>query len=238
MSNWLSVLEKAKPIRLVKPRTALNSLLQGHDSVVFEHLDDPTRFEQNHALRNMARITERFFGNSQSRSDLIPLVGLLQRNPSLPFYSSADSEIATSGADRRSIGNPVELAVLLAKYGQTLVLDTSMSRPSDAVKLYSSLDVLVGQTGAGLVNMIWMKPGSFVVEVRAPGALFGYPWDDCYKLLAQALKLNYLMVDAQQDWHSDVDTEKLDSSLGQFLPSREHTNGRLASVINRLRGPQ
>jgi hypothetical protein len=157
-----------------------------------------------------------FFPESETKPEGIE-IGVLQRNPSLPFYDSAESEIKSSGAERRSIPNIRDLMVLLDTEARTSIIDTSEASPNDAVSTYSKLRVLVGQYGAGLTNMIWMPRGSLVVELRGPGRLFDEPWDDCYKILAECLGHRYEVLKVQEDWHSPIDSERVGRQIKKLI---------------------
>jgi capsular polysaccharide biosynthesis protein len=146
-------------------------------------------------------------------------IGILQRNRSLPFYNSAESEIKSSGAERRSIPNINELMVLLGTEARTSIIDTSEASPNDAVSIYGKLSVLVGQYGAGLTNMIWMPKGSLVVELRGPGGLNGEPWDNCYNMLAESLGHRFKVLEAQEDWHSPIDSERVGKQIKKLIRS-------------------
>jgi hypothetical protein len=52
--------------------------------------------------------------------------------------------------------------------------------------------------------MIWMDPGSLVIEVCAPGELFSSKLNLCYEKLADALGHRFVRVIAQKNWVSDV----------------------------------
>lgn len=241
MTAWLDYLRTKREVTIIKPRTALNNYLKGQDSVVFLELDDPARFDLSNPLKNIDAILSTFFGCSQyveitetkkgrSKKSLREVgrlrVGVLERKKGLPFYSTQASEAPLSGSERRSIPNIHSLAKRLDKYSelQVEVVDTTLYAPNQAVELYRSTEVLVGQFGAGLTNMVWMAPGSWVIELRGPGRLFGQDWDDCYKNLALQLGHNFISLKAQDDWHGRVRVGDLAQKIYSILTHHKMTD--------------
>jgi len=221
MTPWLENLNALREVSLVKPRTALTLHLRGQENVesnIFEDLDDPRNFSRNEGLNNVQELKRVFFPGSEPNSESMG-IGILQRNSSLPFYNSAQSESKGSGAERRSIPNINELMVLLGTEARTSIIDTSEMSPNDSVSIYSNLNVLVGQYGAGLTNMVWMPKGSLVIELRGPGRLFLEPWDDCYKLLAGLLGHRFEVLQVQENWHSPIDSERVGKQIMNLVRS-------------------
>jgi hypothetical protein len=219
MTPWLEHLKAFRDLGIIKPRTALNWHLRGPEfmkSNVFEELDDPANFAKNEGLKDIEKLRSTFFPGSVARNEILE-IGVLQRNRSLPFYNSAESEIKTSGAERRTISNIGELAGFLGSEGRTSIIDTSEASPQDAVLIYSQLNVLIGQYGAGLTNMIWMPRGSLVIELRGPGRLFDMSWDDCYGKLAETLGHQFQAIEAQEDWHSPIDSKNLSNEIKKLI---------------------
>jgi hypothetical protein len=221
MTPWLENLNAFREVNIVKPRTALSWHLQGPEYVesnIFEYLDDPRNFSKSDGLKNIQTLKKVFFPKSEPKSASME-VGILQRNRSLPFYNSAESEIKTSGAERRSIPNINELKGLLGAETRTSIIDTSEMTPNDSVSIYGNLSVLVGQYGAGLTNMIWMPRGSLVIELRGPGVLADDNWDGCYKILAESLGHRFEVLEAQEDWHSPIDSERVGKQIKELIRS-------------------
>jgi hypothetical protein len=221
MTPWLENLNAFREVSIVKPRTALSWHLRGPEYIesnIFEYLDDPRNFSKSEGLKNIQMLKRVFFPESEPKSESIQ-IGILQRNHSLPFYNSAESEIKTSGAERRDIPNINELKVLLGADARTSIIDTSEASPNDSVAIYAKLSVLVGQYGAGLTNMIWMPKGSLVIELRGPGILTDHTWDDCYKTLAESLGHRFEVLEAQKDWHSPIDSERVGKQIKKLIRS-------------------
>ncbi len=94
--------------------------------------------------------------------------------------------ISRSAAPNRRIVNEAEVNPVLRKYGFESIQTERLSFP-DQVRLIGSAAVLVGNHGAGLTNMCWMRPGTTVMELRREGDVI----DNCYFSLASALDIEY-----------------------------------------------
>ncbi|HUI72425.1 MAG TPA: glycosyltransferase family 61 protein, partial [Spirochaetia bacterium] len=94
--------------------------------------------------------------------------------------------ISRSEAPKRRIVNEAELMPVLNRHGVSSLVAERLSL-AEQVRLIGRASVLVGSHGAGLSHMLWMKPGSCVVELRRSGDR----WNNCYFSLASALDLKY-----------------------------------------------
>jgi capsular polysaccharide biosynthesis protein len=127
--------------------------------------------------------------------------------------------ISRSGAAYRRIANEGDLVPVLERHGVERVSMETFPF-SEQVKLLGSADVLVGNHGAGLTNMLWMPPGARVLELRRGGDRE----NNCYFSLASALDLEYFYlgcgaVEEQESTHvADirVDPEELDNALSMM----------------------
>lgn len=91
---------------------------------------------------------------------------IIQRSVPKTFLPSKNTN---SGANRRSIGNFKKLYDLLeSNYGDTVVY-TSLEdlTVKEQCELFNNANVLIGLHGAALVNSIFMKPNSTIVEIAS-----------------------------------------------------------------------
>jgi capsular polysaccharide biosynthesis protein len=94
--------------------------------------------------------------------------------------------ISRREAPKRRILNEEEVTELLREFDFRIVRTEQLSF-AEQVKLTASARYLVSNHGAGLTNMLFMKAGSTVLELRH----FSDCINNCYFTLAAALKLNY-----------------------------------------------
>jgi len=94
--------------------------------------------------------------------------------------------ISRSRASRRRIANEEQLLPVLERRGFGSLVAESLSF-EEQVRRIGAASVLVGNHGAGLTHMLWMKPGSCVVELRQRGDRL----NNCYFSLASALGIRY-----------------------------------------------
>jgi hypothetical protein len=95
-----------------------------------------------------------------------PRVLMIERGEADPFYQSSLVELKSAANQRRSIGNHGELAArLAADYPGFRSVRLETASLAEQVAWFGSTDILVAQHGAALSNIIWMRPGTHVVEI-------------------------------------------------------------------------
>lgn len=94
--------------------------------------------------------------------------------------------ISRRTANRRRIANEDELVQILKKFDFQFICAEELTFP-EQVKLTSRARYVVSNHGAGLTNMIFMKEGSRVLELRHVSDYV----NNCYFVLASALKFDY-----------------------------------------------
>lgn len=200
MNPWFALLRPRTELEIMNPGQMLQRYVtrrQAH--VLVRGWDDPRRFHRA-ALREftqtmLARVEATYTAGTR------PRITVIERAPSPTYYLTGKSETHGSGADWRSIPNTGELGDALQSLGTVSVLDTASLPPEEQIRVLAATDILVGQHGAGLSNMIWMRPGACVVEIQPPQnpivAII-------FASLASARGLGYRCV-AQDSDHSRVD---------------------------------
>lgn len=127
--------------------------------------------------------------------------------------------ISRAEAPKRRIANETELLPVLEKHGfERIVLEKLAF--ADQVKAVAGASALAGNHGAGLTNMLFLAPGSDVVELR----LEDDAENNCFYSLASALDLRYSYLKCRsarngEDTHTAdfvVDPERLDSTLASI----------------------
>jgi capsular polysaccharide biosynthesis protein len=103
-------------------------------------------------------------------------------------HENTNKKIFVSRANtyRRKIKNEEDLLPILKKFGFEVVYPETMSF-KEQVRLFNSVSVLAGLHGAGLTNMMFMRGGGTVIEIRR---CFDTQ-NNCFFTMASDLDLNY-----------------------------------------------
>lgn len=202
MTNWLEFLKNKHPVVIVKPGLLLKYYLEDIPSVVFDYWDDEDRFNREEFLE-----TVNFLKNEYTQKPSIDLkkIGVLNRNKPLDFYNSGQQELYATNNFKRLIKNIDELKIEISKFYDCELIDTTLNSPEESINIYSNLNVLIGQFGAGLTNMLWMKKGSLIIEIFSKNDTNPEDKRECYKKLSETLGHKYIRVSAQDSWTGDVD---------------------------------
>jgi capsular polysaccharide biosynthesis protein len=127
--------------------------------------------------------------------------------------------ISRRSAGRRKIGNEDELTQIFRKFDFRLIRAEELSF-EEQVKLISRARYLVSNHGAGLTNMLFMRDGGSVLELRHVSDYI----NNCYFILASALDLKYYyqLCKAEKDFADPhtadliVDLKELQHNLELF----------------------
>jgi hypothetical protein len=145
---------------------------------------------------------------------------LIERVYPNSFYFSDKCEIQGSGTSRRSIENHYELKSYfkdkIPDYFRNDILDDQSI--FNQVNIFSNTKILVGQHGAGLVNMLWMPAGSIVVELIPSGVTFS-----CFSILSELSGLRYFSY-PQKTFHSPIDVKSFSIFISKILKGNLHFN--------------
>ena len=124
-------------------------------------------------------------------------------------HSKRKIYVSRANTYRRKISNESELLPIFNKYQFEIIFPENL-RFEDQIKLYYSSSVLIGLHGAGLTNMMFMQPGSIVIEIRRKGDAL----NNCFFSMASDLNLNYFYLFANP--------ENDDLSFGNCHVEAEH----------------
>lgn len=114
--------------------------------------------------------------------------------------------ITRRNALRRRLTNEEEILAFCQRNKITCV-DSETLDFTTQISLFRHARVLVGLHGAGLTNMMWMPPGSHVVEIIGSKTIFPH-----YYQLALALGHHYWLIDSTRSEHSeDPESGRVDS---------------------------
>ncbi|HAN71987.1 MAG TPA: hypothetical protein DCQ36_10445 [Actinobacteria bacterium] len=201
MDPWLALVGERVDLEVIPPGTALHMVVGDRMAhKVLPGLDDPSAFDRDSLLRGADAIRELMDlppGGSGGPHTIV-----IDRATSEDFYHGPASETHMSGGERRSTPNLRDVVDLV--HGAEVV-DLARIEPKDQIRLMGSTTVLVGQHGAGLVHMLWMTPGSLIVEIAPP-----LPPEvvHLFEQLARCLGHRYVRV-PQETVHAPVDLEAI-----------------------------
>ena len=180
------------------------------DTVRLRGFDDPDDYDFGvfKQFRDFVRQAAPPGLGNQKHSPLL----LVERDDPLPFYSSPEAESQGAGSERRSIRNHREISGRLAsRYPSFANVKLENYSLYDQCFLFEAAEVLVAQYGAALVNMVFMKEDSKVIEIGPRSR------QKFMELLAKTMKLKYRALD-QASHFPKVDADELcriiDSLLG------------------------
>ena len=210
MNVWFDALGETVDVEVVLPGSALHLLVGNRiDHAILKGLDNPNQFDRKKLLAGASAICEllsmRETENPPGRSTTEATVTIVDRQSSEGFYHLVDSETHMSGSERRSTPNirKVDWAAFTGLNVQ--IVDLAQLCPQEQIGIVRESNVLVGQHGAGLLHMIWMKPGSKVVEIEPP---LPKEVKGLFAGLAELLGHQYAVL-PQESVHAQVDTEEL-----------------------------
>ncbi len=119
-----------------------------------------------------------------------------QRAPSKRIF------ITRKLASRRSITNEQDIVNDMKEYGFETVILEDLSF-SDQIRLMSETSFLIGQHGAGLTNIMFMREQSYILELKTDVDSMNH----CYFSLASAMKVHYLYQFCKGDGRSAQDAD-------------------------------
>lgn len=240
MDPWRELVLARHRLEVVDAGEMLRRLARREDDpVVLPSWDHPDTFRRHDLLRFRELVLTA--AHVEEPSSRVRRVLFSDRAFSDPFYRGGSAEFrggADVGVVRRRVPNALAIHERLLEEAGAEMVDLATLSPMQQVDRLASTDVLVGQHGAGLLNMIWMPPGSAVVELLPPtGPLFSR----MFGRLAGVLGHIYTTV-LQDHPHAPVDPEAVARAVervrrpgARTSPARVHPVARRADRIERLR---
>lgn len=92
------------------------------------------------------------------------VVTVIDRRPPPPFYVDGRAELAGGGSTRRSISNLELLCQAISAHSPVTLVDFDGMSPADQLNTINATDVLIGQHGAGLTHLLFLRDNATLVE--------------------------------------------------------------------------
>lgn len=235
LNPWFDLVVPRESVELISPGAMLREIARPEvDAVVLRDLDDPELYVPEE-LQRFRRLVVRRLGlpdvGHPGHPPPLPegRVLLLDRTFVDPYFLEHDikgSRFSGSGPTRRTIPNIRLVEAAIARDAEVVRDDLAARSPSEQVSLVAGSRVLVAQHGAGLTNMLWLPPGSSVLEVLPP--MHARLNASTFAMLARDLGHTYAVVH-QDDLHAPVDPEAIAAEVRRIRqpgartsPARPH----------------
>jgi len=195
-----------RPIVKLSMSRALKDYKHGR-LLMLESFDNPLRyqFEPISIFRDFVqkRLADRIKPLRISLNN--PDVLLIDRAPPHSHYAEVGR---TSGSQRRSIPNINSLCELLNQHRKAEIFHLEDKDLALQIAAFSEAEVVVAQHGAALTNIIWMRPGSLVVEIIPPDKVPATPRHEYFSLLAEVMNIRHHYI-FQDHEHAELTVEQM-----------------------------
>ena len=207
MNAWFELVRETHDVDILTVGDVLHILAGDLAPLeVLPGLDDPQTFSSRQLRRFALRTSEIAASKGVRAQEADVLVSARTTKDS--FYTSELSEAPGSGPERRSVPN---LDDIVASWNDDRITSVDMSTLNiyEQIRMHNHARVLIGQHGAGLTSMLWMSPGSAVIEILPPVPTHT---QRIFADLARAMGLHYTVI-SQAGLHDPVDADQLTRAL-------------------------
>ncbi|MEO9875932.1 MAG: glycosyltransferase family 61 protein [Anderseniella sp.] len=175
--------------------------------LMLESFDNPLRYQSERisVFRDFVekRLADRI--ETVKKSADKPDILLIDRAPPHSHYADVGR---SSGSQRRSIPNINSLCELLNKHRKTEIFHLEDKDLALQIAAFSEANVVVAQHGAALTNIIWMRPGSLVVEIIPPDKVAATPRHEYFSLLAKVMNVRHQYIFQDHD-HAELTASQM-----------------------------
>ena len=130
------------------------------------------------------------------RADLRVVRETLLGGSAAQVVESSEVVYVSRSRSSRSLRNEHLLENAVANAGVRVVFLEEMSL-QEQVQVFATARLVIGPHGAGLSNIVFMQPGSRLVEISS-----GDGWEPCYRRIAGVMGLEYVFLPAPGDAES------------------------------------
>jgi hypothetical protein len=131
--------------------------------------------------------------------------------PAGPIAATPKKVYLSRRRSKRSPTNEADVEAMLSSRGFAIVYSEDLDM-AEEIALFEQVDLIVGPCGAGLVNLVWVKPGTRVIEIVSPRMI-----TDFFLRLATLVQAEHALCWARPDdlWGS-VDLDYLASLVDRM----------------------
>jgi hypothetical protein len=222
LDSWFQLIDEGKTLTVSNPATLLRDFVNNNDRrpirryfdlpylVKFKAHDYWDRFEF-FDRRPIPEVAARIVKLAQARG-VSPKENL---NPKYLVLDRRSKDPSNLSSLTREIPNLNDLVGSLQGYDSSVLVFGPEHDPAEMIRIVNSAKVLVGQTGAGLTHMLWLEPGSMVVEIslKPENEDLIPEWKNCYAALAARLGHRYMRLEIQDSWNATLEAEAVAKSI-------------------------
>lgn len=197
---------------IIKPivKRSMSSALKAYKPgrlVMLESFDNPLRYRTEQICEFRDFVEKRLAGRIETLKKSVdkPDILLIDRAPPDSHYAEVGR---SSGSQRRSIPNFKSLCDRLNKRRKAEIFHLEDKDLALQIAAFSEANVVVAQHGAALTNIIWMRPGSLVVEIIPPDKVPATPRHEYFSLLAEVMNIRHQYV-FQDHEHADLTVDQM-----------------------------
>ena len=186
-------------------KQSINRALKNYNfdqSLMLNSFDSPLRYQFDHISVFRDFVEKRLAGKIKTlkKSASKPDILLIDRGQPHSHYAEIGR---TSGSQRRSIPNIDSLCDLLNKHHKTATFNLEDKDLALQIAVFSEAKVVVAQHGAALTNIIWMRPGSLVIEIIPPNKVPANPGQEFFSRLAEEMNIRHQYI-FQEHEHAEL----------------------------------
>lgn len=197
---------------LLKKKFIVESLKKFKINYFF--MDDNKKY----MFKNLTYIGELYPSGSPRKEIIKKLVGKVKTSK----YNNDRVYISRNKSNKRKIINEKSIIKVLKKYNFKIIYMEKL-RLEQQIKVISSSKYIIGLHGAGLTNIIWMKPNSTLIELRPEKNQYL----NCYFNLSNLLNINYEYIICKK-----INIYK-SSNKSDYYASTESIEDKIQSILKR-----
>jgi len=213
MNPWFELLNPGTTVDFIPPGVMLQrTLTHLQERQIFWGWDDPTHFQRRNIRKLRSIVGSKLNLESRATANVDKRITVLMRKDAVDFFDK-DAEVRGSGAAARSIGNLRDIRNALGSPPNLDFLDTASISPAEQITALWNTGILIAQHGAGLSNMVWMQPGTTVIEIQPEQQP---TIDAIFSNLASASNIKHITI-RQDHAHADIDVESLANLVNRTM---------------------